>query len=842
MALSVAGASAQLGDEKFLTPPREIADLVTAPWWTNVNPTNLGPGKARALVAISEGQPSIAQLARRFYNLGGVVVDPVAYRERGLNVRRNAAYEIWDLESGAKVRIAVPGASLGSAEWSPDGSQIAFLAHFDDGSRLWVAETSTGKARQVSGRRVLTTLTSRAQWTDNGKALATVLVPESLAAPQTPEVPDQPIVRLTDPRRNSIRTYRNLLETSTDQALLEHFTTGQLAVVDLAGKVRTVGAPAMIRQFGAAPDGSAFRVTTTLKPFSYIVPASQFGQKEELWSPEGKVLAELSKRELTFEDPTPPDPTPTPTPTGPGQPRGGRGGIAGQSRPDDKRQLAWRPDGKGLGFLQMEPAPPRREGESEQPTPAQPARRKDRVMQWLPPYGPNDTKVVFESENSISSVRYSPDCQMLFVTESRAPTETMYAVRLAEPSKRYTIYSRSMVNVQDPSSRVGTLVTAPSPAGIDAVRVSPGGKIFMSGVQTPQDPTKEAPRPYLETVEIETGKKERVWQSAADFYEQFQAVLDDEGQRLLIRRESATVVPDSYILQLPSKSERKITDNKNFAPKVTEATRERFQVTRADGFKFWVEVILPRWAFKGMRLPAIFWFYPSEFANQRAYDDRQRNYNKNDFPNLGAMSIDYLVTRGMAVVKPDCPIVGPTPTTNDLYVNDLRNNLSATIDELERRGYIDRQRLALGGHSYGAFSTVNAMVHTPFFKAGIAGDGNYNRTLTPFAFQNESRRFWEARFTYQEMSPLFYAERLTGSLLLYHGMDDQNIGTDPINSVNMFLALEALGKTAALYMYPYEGHSPVARESLLDLWARWVDWLDKYLAPPEPPKTERPPG
>jgi len=832
-ALASSGLLAQLGEEKFISPPREIADLVTAPWWSNLNPSNFGPGRPRALVAISDGQPTIALLARRFYNLGGVVVDPMAYRERSINVRRTGAYEIWDLGSGAKVRIGVPNASLGSAEWSPDGSQIAFLAHFDDGSRVWVADATTGKARQVSARRALTTLSSRLQWTDTGRAIAAILVPESgTAAPEPPPIPEQPIVRLTDPRRNSLRTYRSLLETASDQVLFEHYTTGQLAVVDLGGKVRSVGAPAMIRQFSAAPDGSAFRVTTTLKPFSYIVPASQFGQKEELWGLDGKVIAELSKRELTFDDPTPPDP-PAPGPITPGQPRGGRGGAPCRSLP--KRLLSWRPDGKGLSYLQMEPMPPRPEGaEGEQPQPvAQPPRRKDRVMQWLPPYGPNDAKVVYESDSTIASVRYSPDCQTLFITETRAPTETMFAVKLSEPTKKYTIYSRSIANLGDTATRVGTLVNVAGPAGIDAVRISAGGLIFMSGVQTPQDPTQEAPRPYLESIEIATGKKERLWQSSADFYEQFQAILDDEGQRIMIRRESATVVPDTYVLDLVNKGETKITANQNFAPKVTEATRERFQVTRPDGFKFWVEVILPKWAFKGMRLPAIFWFYPAEFANQRAYDDRQRNYNKNDFPNLGPMSIDYMVTRGYAVVKPDCPIVGPTPTTNDLYVNDLRNNLSATIDELDRRGYIDRQRLAIGGHSYGAFSTLNAMVHTPFFKVGIAGDGNYNRTLTPFAFQNESRRFWEARFTYQEMSPLFYAERLTGAVLLYHGMDDQNIGTDPVNSVNMFLALEALGKTAALYMYPYEGHSPVARESLLDLWARWVEWLDKYLQAPK---------
>ena len=171
---------------------------------------------------------------------------------------------------------------------------------------------------------------------------------------------------------------------------------------------------------------------------------------------------------------------------------------------------------------------------------------------------------------------------------------------------------------------------------------------------------------------------------------------------------------------------------------------------------------------------------------------------------------------------------------NNNYVNDLRNNLAATIDELDKRALVDRTRLAIGGHSYGAFSTVNAMVNTPFFKAGIAGDGAYNRTLTPLGFQTERRDLWEAPNVYLDMSPFLKANQLTGALLMYHGMHDQNVGTDPVNSIRLFHALNGLGKTVALYKYPFEDHGPAARETLLDLWSRWAAWLDKYVKNPQP--------
>jgi len=166
---------------------------------------------------------------------------------------------------------------------------------------------------------------------------------------------------------------------------------------------------------------------------------------------------------------------------------------------------------------------------------------------------------------------------------------------------------------------------------------------------------------------------------------------------------------------------------------------------------------------------------------------------------------------------------------NDSYVSDLRMNLLAVIDELEKQGYVDRSRMGIGGHSYGAFATANAMVHTPFFKAGIAGDGMYNRTLTPTGFQSERRDLWSGQRTYLEMSPMLYAERLQGSLLLYHMMEDQNVGTDPISSIRMMQALRAQGKVASLFMYPYEDHGPLTAETILDLWGRWTAWLELYV-------------
>jgi dipeptidyl aminopeptidase/acylaminoacyl peptidase len=225
----------------------------------------------------------------------------------------------------------------------------------------------------------------------------------------------------------------------------------------------------------------------------------------------------------------------------------------------------------------------------------------------------------------------------------------------------------------------------------------------------------------------------------------------------------------------------------------------------------------------------MFWLYPYEYTSQAEYDRTLRTENVNRFPSSGTRTIEYLATQGYAVANFDPPIIGTSGRMNDNYVADLRMNLYAVIDELDRQGWIDRTRLGIGGHSYGAFTTANALVHTPFFKAGIAGDGMYNRTLTPNGFQSERRDLWDGQSTYLEMSPMLYVDQMQGALLMYHGMEDQNVGTNPISSIRMMQALRAQGKNSALYMYPYEDHGPATQETLLDLWGRWTAWLDIYV-------------
>lgn len=818
--------------EAYITPTPEVARVVLAPRHENVALTNISPDKRYFLHALSEGAPYLADFGRPYHNLGGVQIDPAASRARQFTTGTGTGFELIAAEGGRRVRVSAPaGARVSSAQWSPDGKKVAYFAHFRDATYIYVADVATGKSQRVTRTPVLATLVTSIEWAGDDR-IATVLVPEGRgAAPKEPAVAAHPRVRIANEGENKLRTYASLLDSPHEQALLEYYITGQLALVDLKGGVRKVGKPAMIQRIDPSPSGEFVRVTTIQKPFSYVAPVSNFATIEEIWNANGAVLAEIQKRPLNE-----------------GVRAAGRDSADAASA---RRNLAWRPDGAGLGYLQQEPAPRRQGGQNAQADAApaaEPAKRKDRVMQWLPPFDSTSTRVVYESEERIASVQYSEDARLLFLTESARGTSHLYAVSLDEPQKKHTLYRH---RTEDFYADPGTLMTVEGrrgrggagggggfgfgaqPTGVVLVSTD-GNSVYLSGTTYSKKPLEEAPRPFVDRVEIRTGKKERIFESEANVFEQVAAVLDADLKQIVTSRETPKTVPDYYLRDRQSGALKKLTENKDVSPELTAAQRQVIEVTRVDGIKFWVKVTLPASYKAGERLPAMFWFYPREYTDQKAYDRVNRAYNKNQFPRIGARTMEILTQAGYAVIEPDAPIIGAEGRMNDNYIPDLRNNLIAVIDDLDRRGFIDRDRLALGGHSYGAFSTFNAMVNLPFFKAGIAGDGNSNRMLTPTGFQTERRELWQARDLYLEMSPLLYADRLQGALLMYHGIDDQNVGTHPIHSIRLMHALNALGKTASLYMYPYEDHGPATRETLLDLWARWTAWLDKYVKNAKP--------
>lgn len=782
--------------EGFQRPPAAIERAVMAPWHENVSISTLSPDRSRFIHTHNVRMPALEQFARPYHILAGQRFDAIAYRSRGLTTGNTHGFDIRAIEPNARpVVVDVPeDVTITSITWSPDSELVVFLVHYREASHLYVADANTGQTRRVSDRPLqLTTQTGYSWWGDD-EVLTTARVFPDQAPPARQEVPDSPMVRTTGPTTNNLRTWDGLLRTPEDQEFLRHYITSQLVAINIrTGQVREIGDPMAYTDLNASPFGEHFIATWVQGAFSYMVPFGNFGRKTAIMNAEAEELFVLSDQDLRDGSP---------------------GGGGGSSEPA-RRNLTWHPQGDGMVFLQLEP--------QRQGTPAN--QRRDQVMHWKAPFGSDDQSVLYSSANQFGSVAWDENLSRLFITREPSNRRTIHVVNLSEESpEEVEIMNASRGFFDNP----GTLVSRPHRQGLSVVRVSDDDAVYVSATQYFRDPEENAPRPFLDRLPIGEGDRSRLFESAEDFFETV-TMLDDNAREVVVTRQSRRDVPNSFLRSLPDGREEALTQNRDFAPRITQADERRVWVTRMDGRSFMVTVLIPRTAQPPSQLPAFFWFYPREYANQTAYNNTLRTYNKNSFRSVPVSSASILLEAGYVVVFNDCPLFGPPESVNDTLIPQLRDNLSATIDALDRERLLDRSRLGIGGHSYGGFSTANALLHTPFFRAGIAGAGNYNRLLTPFGFQSERRQLWQGREIYTGVSALMYANQLNGALLLYHGADDENMGTAPMNSERLYQALEALGKTASLYMYPYEGHGQRAMETRLDMWARWVAWLDQYV-------------
>ncbi len=466
-----------LKKDGYQTPPPDLADAVLAPRYLNLTLSNLSPDKKWFLNTIGDGPVVMKTFSKPFDELGGLFIDFKANRSRTLTISNSIGIQVISASTGVKKAIQVPpGARVSNATWSPDSSSIAYYVHGDDASEIWIASVATGQSRQLTTTPVLATLVTSFAFSGDGKSIVTVFPPDGRRPRPSMEavVPTGPEVKVSAGAKASLRTFPSLMTSPQDFALLEWHATGQVALVDVSTRaVRKIGAPAMVRSIDLSPDGQYLRVMRMTKPFSYIVPVSNFGSVEEVWDLSGKALAQITSRPINLGA-VPDDPNADPAAAPPG---GGRGAA----NETGKRELAWRTDGPGLTYLEQEPAPPGSAsgggagrtgrgttggggGRAAGARGAQPLGppRHDRLMEWLPPFDATSTKLVYENAVQMSNLMFSPDHSAIFFSERTGQTQTENAVYLADTSAKYTF---SKYDTSDFYANPGTILALRGGAG-----------------------------------------------------------------------------------------------------------------------------------------------------------------------------------------------------------------------------------------------------------------------------------------------------------------------------------------------------------------------------------------
>jgi dipeptidyl aminopeptidase/acylaminoacyl peptidase len=779
----------------YQTPSPDLVRLADAPY-----PLILLTGPDDDTVLLAEVPPllPIAEVAQPELKLAGLRFNPDNNAEtRSAYVSSLTFLEVQSGKSHAITGVPADG-RIRQPSWSPNGKHVAFTVARPTRVELWVAERAGGDAHRLGDLAINGAHPSRAcRWLGDSSALVCRVVPAGRGpAPGRRQVPTGPLVEENLGKKTPAPTFQDLLHDEHDAALLEHYLASEVWIVGLDGAQRRVGGPGVIVDADPSPDATSILVTSVHRPFSYHVPLFRFPARTEVWGLDGKAIAVIADLPLAAEVPIDNDAV-----------RTGRREIGW--RPDAPASLSWveARDGGDPGVA----APVRDELYTlAAPFTAAPARLLSMPLRFHDALWASGRLAVVHDRwwktRHEDEWRIAPDAP---ATPPQKLVDRSYEDRYADPGQLETRRTPR-----------GTRVLFTDPTETHLTRFGEGA-------------SSEGDRPFVDDLDLKTMKATRRWRSAAPAYELPFALLSD-GQHLISRRESPTEPPNYYVRDLAAGTARAITHVPHPYPELLSAKRELIQYKRADGLALSGTLYTPPGYDGKARLPVLMWAYPEEFKAKKAAAQVQDSPYR--FPRVFWGSPLFWLERGFAILdNPAFPIVGEGKAQpNDTYVKQLVADATAAVDELVRRGVGDRDRMAIGGHSYGAFTTSNLLAHSRLFRAGIARSGAYNRTLTPFGFQSEERNFWEATSTYVEMSPFTHANEIQDPLLLIHGSEDNNQGTFPVQSERLFAALTGLGKTARLVILPHEAHGYRARESVLHMVWEMDRWLDQYVknAPP----------
>jgi len=804
----VAALAASASAAGYDQPPKAILDVMRAP---SPPTAHVSPTQDTILLVSQQDYPPLSKVATPFLRLAGARIEPGNHSKHdtpgGYGIRPCVrSFELVRIADGVRTAVQLPAASCPeSPVWSADGKRFAFANVASTSVELWVGDAGTGKVRQVPGVRLNPMFGSELQWTPDQKTMLVKLVPDKLGAPPAkPLVPAGPSIQETGGAQGQSSTYENrdTLGSGHDEDLFDYYAASQLALVDAASSAITLlGTPGLYDLLESAPDGRHLLVSAIHKPYSYVTTHDRFPRTVEVWdtaSRDRPTVQTIAKLALADRVPIH------------GVPLGPRDFFW---RPSEPATLLWAEALDG-GDWNVKVA------------------ARDKVMMLKAPFTSAAVELT-RTEQRLQGISWSerPEIALVHEYDHNRHWRRTALFNVDEPQQAPRVLWD--LSSEEKYANPGQPVHRQQANGFWLVRVE-GDSIYLAGNGSSPD----GDRPFLDRLDLKTKKSERLFRSDKDSYERFLSFRGADPRNFLTWHQSVNEPPNAYLRTLGAaqqapaseavfaSSRAAVTQIADPTPAVRAIKKRLVKYKRADGLDLSFTLYTPPGYQEGTRVPTILYAYPRDYADaskaaqvtgSQATFTRLRNYR-------------LLLLAGYAIIdNASFPIIGDPKKAYDTYLEQLVADAKAAVDEAVRLGVADPKRIGVTGHSHGALMTVNLLAHSDLFRAGVATSGSYNKTLTPFGFQNERRSVWEAPEVYRKASPFFFADKLKTPLLIIHGADDANPGTTPLQASKLYEALRGNGGTSRLVMLPHEPHWYSAMESNEQLLFELVGWFDKYV-------------
>jgi len=815
MALLMSGRVA--AQEGYQKPPAAVEKVLNAPMTPRAS---VGRARDIALFYTTVVYPPIAQVAEPFARLAGRRIDIATNGPH--NAPRFQDLLLKRVADGAETKVEMaPGYTVSQPVWSPEGHLIWFTHAGANGVELLVLDARSGKILNVTEAKKLNAALSTelpdddnpsCRWMPGGMTLLCQTIPEGRGeAPKPPTIPKGPRVQESYGKAAPVPTFEDLLENEYDERLFDYYATAQLMLIDLrSGKATRVGEPGIFLKADPAPDGEHVLVERVHRPYSYVVEVDRFAREVEVWDLQGKTVYKVASLPLQENVPI--------------------GGV-----PTGPREAEWHPtQAATLKWVEA----------LDDGDPKKKVAERDKVMWIKAPFTTGPVELTrtekrfaglsFGERGDFAIVRdFDRDTlrgRAWFFNPQRTP-DRHWTFHADKPNEKTLVWDLS---TQDKYHDPGKPVLWPQLNGHSAVLMN-SNYIFLVG----QGASPDGERPFLDRLDINTMELKRIFQGEPQTYEEIVAMLSGGGSELLTRRETQEDPPNYLVRESVSfngafadpGSLTKMAEFTHFTdptPELRGIKKQLVKYKRPDGVDLSMTLYLPPDYKEGEKRPAVMWAYPLEFTDASVAG--QVSGSPYRFTTITGPSPLFFLLDGYVVLDGAAmPVIGDPETVNNTYVEQISADAKAAIDQVAEMGVIDPNRVGVGGHSYGAFMTANLLAHTDLYRAGIARSGAYNRTLTPFGFQNERRTLWQAPEVYIKMSPFMYVDKIKVPLLLIHGEADNNSGTFPIQSERMFRAIKGNGGSVRYVTLPDESHGYAAMESIEDVLAEMLNWFDRYV-------------